>query len=129
MPTNSNGGCVASNLQNPSQPEFRLLLDQGFPGPSGFDPRDVDRTIGVTHLYEFDRTLSETGAPDWAIYCRAVEGGSSALVTRDESQTKQLTEMYVLSRLPRFSIITSHGAEQSRIRFGNGDNSLHTYLK
>lgn len=91
---------------HPSPPELRLLLDQGFPKPSGFTMQSVDRTTEVIHLSDFDSSLSEQSTPDWALYCIAAEAGFDALVTRDAAQLEQSTEMYALSRLGGFSVVT-----------------------
>lgn len=96
---------VAPN-QSPSKTQrFKLLLDQGFPKPPGFAIGAVDATVDVTHLFDFDRGLSDNSTPDWYIYCRAVKRGFDALVTRDLSQTKQAPEMLTLSRLKKFAVI------------------------
>lgn len=87
-------------------PDLRLLLDQGFPLPTGFAVESIDRTVEVVHLSQFDPALSEMSTPDWALYCIAAEEGFDALVTRDASQLDQATEMYVLSRLDGFAIIS-----------------------
>lgn len=107
---------MARKHPNLPLPEFRLLLDQGFPLPSGFDPREVDRTITVTHLHQFDASLSDRSVPDWALYCLAAEAGFDALVTRDKAQTTQAPEMYVLTRLSRFTVITWRKAIEDPIR-------------
>ena len=103
-PTCWNGGYVGTT--SPSEPEFRLLLDQGFPKPPKFDLRILDKTIEIEHLSGFDPLLSEHSTPDWFIYVRAAEAGFDAMVTRDESQTSELAEMWVLTRLHGFSVIT-----------------------
>ena len=57
---------------NPKQPEhIRLLLDQGFPKPPGFNPSDVDRNLQWVHLWDWNQELSERSTPDWALYCEA----------------------------------------------------------
>jgi hypothetical protein len=74
---------VASTANDPP-PEtrrLRLLLDQGFPKPPRSKLEDVDSSIEAVHLYDFDRSLSENGTPDWYLYCRAAEAGLDALVT------------------------------------------------
>lgn len=40
------------------------------------------------------------------VYCRAAEAGFDGLVARDRSQLDQLAEMFVLTRLRGFSVIT-----------------------
>jgi hypothetical protein len=91
----------------PSTPRrFRLLLDQGFPNPAGFSLATVDTTVEVVSLRTFDHSLAETSTPDWAVYCHARRAGFDALVTRDLNQTEQAVEMFVLSKLQRFTIIT-----------------------
>ena len=67
-------------------------------------------------LYKFDRTLAETSTPDWVLYCRAAEAGFDALVTRDQSQISQPVEMYVLSRLHHFTIVTWKKSVEDPIR-------------
>lgn len=62
---------------------LRLLLDQNFPRPPGFDLRTVDSTVEAVHVYDHDRGLTEAGTPDWLIYLRAAHDGFDALVTRD----------------------------------------------
>jgi hypothetical protein len=97
---------VASVSQSQQLPEFRLLLDQGFPKPPGFAVRAVDRTVEVVHLHDYDASLSDNSTPDWMLYCVAAEAGFDALVARDRSQLDQLAEMFVLSRLTGFAVIT-----------------------
>jgi hypothetical protein len=44
---------------------LRLLLDQNFPRPPGFDLASVDATFEAVHVYDHDRTLTEAGTPDF----------------------------------------------------------------
>ena len=97
---------MASTSPQAPQPEFRLLLDQGFPKPPGFDVRAVDHTISVEHLSDFKPELARVSTPDWLVYLEAKRAGFEAMVTRDLSQIEQDAEMYVLSRLSSFTIIT-----------------------
>ena len=97
---------MASISPSRSRPRFRLLLDQGFPKPPGFTLSAVDTTVEAVHLYEFDAQLSSNSTPDWVLYCVAAEAGFDALVARDRAQLDQLAEMYVLSRLAAFTVIT-----------------------
>ena len=85
---------------------FRLLLDQGFPKPPGFTVRALDRSVSVEHLNDVAPQMSQRSTPDWYVYCLAVESGFDALVVRDRSQLDQMTEMYVLSRLPTLTVVT-----------------------
>ena len=85
---------------------FRLLLDQGFPNPPGFDITDVDRNLTATHLSHWRPDLSKQRTPDWVLYCEAALGGFNALVTRDFSQAEQAEEMVCLSRLKDFHIVS-----------------------
>lgn len=78
---------------------LRLLLDQNFPRPPGFDLRTVESTVEAIHVYDQDRGLMEAGTPDWLIYMRAVQDGFDALVTRDWHQLEQPEELWVLSNL------------------------------
>ncbi|MGH9023901.1 MAG: hypothetical protein ACRDV9_12510 [Acidimicrobiia bacterium] len=78
---------------------MRLLLDQNFPRPPGFDLSTVDSTVEAIHVYDHDRGLTEAGTPDWLIYLRAAQDGFDALVTRDWHQREQPEELWVLSNL------------------------------
>lgn len=91
--------------QSPSD-NFRLLLDQGFPKPTSYAISELDHTVTVMHLSDFDDALSQVSTPDWYVYCAAAEGGFDALVVRDRSQLEQLEEMYILSLLPDLTVIT-----------------------
>jgi hypothetical protein len=84
---------------------LRLLLDQNVPRPPGFDLASVDATVEAVHVYDHDRTLTETGTPDWLIYLRAVQDGFDALVTRDWHQLDQPEELWVLSNL-RLTVVS-----------------------
>lgn len=84
---------------------LRLLLDQNFPRPPGFDLASVDATVEAVHVYDHDRALTESGTPDWLIYMRAVEDGFDALVTRDWHQMEQPEELWVLSNL-RLTVVS-----------------------
>lgn len=98
---------MASTPPNPSPPEeFSLLLDQGFPKPTAFAISELDRSVRVEHLSDFAPALAERSTPDWYVYCAAAEGGFNGLVVRDRAQLDQLAEMYVLSRLPRLTVVT-----------------------
>ena len=97
---------MVSTTPSRSQPDFRLLLDQGFPKPTGFVITGLDQSVEVSHLSDFAPDLAQQSTPDWYVYCAAAEGGFNALVVRDRSQLDQLAEMYVLSRLPKLSIVT-----------------------
>ncbi len=101
-PGSSNSG---SGERTPPRGKYRLLLDQGFPNPPGFDVEKVDAGVKATHLYAFDRDLSEQSTPDWYLYVVASLAGFNAFVTRDISQVKQLEEMWVLSRV-NLTVIT-----------------------
>jgi hypothetical protein len=91
---------------NPPPRRIKLLLDQGFPNPPGFTVSAIDHTVEVSNLREFDRSLAENSTPDWVLYCIAAKAGFDALVTRDQAQLNQALEMYVLSRLKHFTVIT-----------------------
>ncbi len=97
---------MATTSPRSKPPELRLLLDQGFPKPPGFNLAFVDRTVEAVHLSDFDRELSTHSTPDWMIYWRAAHAGFHALVARDRAQLDQTLEMYVLSQLPNFAVIT-----------------------
>jgi hypothetical protein len=101
-------------------PEFRLRLDQGFPKPPGFAVQHVDNSVEVVSLSDFDASLSRDSTPDWILYCVAAEAGFNAIVARDRSQLDQLVEMYVLSRLDGFSVITWRRGIDDPIRVGAG---------
>src|SRR5215211_6440336 len=89
-----------------ARPELRLLLNQGFPKPTGFAISELDRSVSVVHLSDFDPALAESRTPDWVLYCRAAEAGFRGFVARDKSQLDQLAEMYVLSRLRSLTVVT-----------------------
>lgn len=92
---------------NSKPPErIRLLLDQGFPKPPGFEPSDVDRNLVWSHLWDWRRDLSETSTPDWVLYCEAAFSGFNAIVTRDFTQAEQAEEMVALSHLRDFHVIS-----------------------
>ncbi|MEQ1701236.1 MAG: hypothetical protein ABMA25_14070 [Ilumatobacteraceae bacterium] len=84
---------------------IRLLLDQGFPKPPGFDPKSVYPSLDWVHLYDWRRDLSETSTPDWVLYCEAAADGFTAIVTRDFTQAEQAEEMVALSHLRDFHVI------------------------
>lgn len=90
-----------------SQPEpIRLLLDQGFPKPPGFDPTAIDRYLTWTHLSDWKPELSVVSTPDWVLYCEAASGGFNAFATRDFTQAEQAEEMVALSHLRDFHVIS-----------------------
>lgn len=60
----------------------------------------------VEHLNDVAPELSQRSTPDWYVYCIAAQSGFDALVVRDRSQLRQMTEMYVLSRLPELTVVT-----------------------
>lgn len=97
---------MASSSPTTQPRKIKLLLDQGFPKPSGFDIHAIDRTIEVVHLHDFDPALAKNSTPDWVLYCTAVTKGFDALVTRDQAQLHQPVEMFVLSCLRAFTVIT-----------------------
>lgn len=103
-------------MVSPKQPELRLLLDQGFPKPPGFTVRSIDDTVDVQHLSDFRPDLARVQTPDFIVYLVAAEAGIDALVTRDASQVKQLAEMWVLSRLPRLTVVTWRAPIEDPIR-------------
>lgn len=95
---------MAPSSKSPNR--IRLLLDQGFPKPTGFDMAVVDRRVDAKHLYDWRADLSENSTPDWVVYCEAAWDGFTAVVTRDFSQSAQAEEMLVLSKLQSFHVIT-----------------------
>ena len=84
---------------------MRLLLDEGFPSPPGFDISDVDDSVEVVALRQFDSTLTGSGTPDWYLYLRAEQAGFNALVTHDSDQLTQAEELWVISST-ELSLIT-----------------------
>ncbi len=101
MPGTSRTGSAAR--REPAS--YRLLLDQNFPKPPGFDVSQVDATVEVVHLIDFDSTLSKASTPDWFLYLRAAEAKFDAMVTRDRNQLGLPEEMWVLTRV-RLTLIT-----------------------
>ncbi len=84
---------------------MRLLLDEGFPSPPGFDIHDVDDSVEVVALRQFDSSLTGTRTPDWYLYLRAEQAGFDALVTHDSDQLTQAEELWVISST-KLSLIT-----------------------
>lgn len=84
---------------------MRLLLDEGFPSPPGFGPEVVDASVEVVALRDFDRSLTESRAPDWYLYLRASEARFDALVARDWHQSEQHEELWTLTRT-ELSVVT-----------------------
>ena len=82
---------------NSSPPEFRILLDQGFPKPTGFVIEALDQSVRVSHLSDFAPDLAASSTPDWYVYCAAAEGGFDALVVRDRSQLDQQRHQFKYS--------------------------------
>ena len=77
---------------------MRLLLDEGFPPPSGFRINSVDKTVEIVTLREFEPSLTNSSTPDWYIYLRADEAGFGAFVTQDWHQSEQIEELWTLSQ-------------------------------
>ncbi len=84
---------------------MRVLLDENFPAPRGFDPADLDAHLDVTTLVDHDPALVGNRTPDWYLYLVAHEAGFDALVTRDWHQSAQTEEMWVITRTD-LSVIT-----------------------
>ena len=84
---------------------MRLLLDEGFPSPPGFDIGVVDDSVEVMALRNLDRGLTGTSTPDWYLYLRAAQEGFDALVTQDSDQLTQAEELWVISNT-KLSLIT-----------------------
>ena len=84
---------------------MRLLLDEGFLSPPGFDISDVDHRVEVVALRDFDSGLTGTRTPDWYLYLRAERAGFNALVTHDSDQLTQAEELWVISNT-KLSLIT-----------------------
>lgn len=78
---------------------LRLLLDQNFPKPPGFELEDVDETVEVVHVHDHDPSLVVSGVPDWLIYLRAAEDGFDSVVTRDWHQIDEPEALWVLGNL------------------------------
>jgi len=93
----------------------RLLLDEGFPSPPGFRPETVDATVEVVALREFDPTLAGSATPDWYLYLRSDEAGFDALVTRDWRQSRQMEELWTLSRMD-LSVVTWRRPTEDPVR-------------
>ena len=94
---------------------MRLLLDEGFPSPPGFDIRAVDNSVEVVALRDFDRGLIGKGTPDWYLYLRAEQGGFDALVTQDSDQLKQAEELWAIATT-RLTLITWRKPDADPIR-------------
>lgn len=83
----------------------RVLLDEGFPDPPGFDPTTLQDDLSITSLRTFAKQLISSRTPDWYLYLRADEAGYDALVTSDWRQSEQPEELWTLSRT-RLSVVT-----------------------
>lgn len=84
---------------------MRLLLDEGFPSPPGFDISVVDDSVEVIALRNLDSGLAGTRTPDWYLYLRAAQEGFDALVTHDRGQLTQAEELWVISNT-KLSLVT-----------------------
>lgn len=102
---------------------LRLLLDQNFPKPPGFDLADVDATIQATHVFDHDPGLVASGVPDWLLYLRAADDGFDAIVTRDWHQLDQPEELWYS---PISGSPSSPGGDPSTIRSPSGAIYSHT---
>lgn len=102
----------SDELLEPSR--YRVLLDQNFPKPPGFDISQVDRTVEVVHLADFDDALAKVRVPDWLIYLRAAEAGFDAMVTRDSSQLELAEELWVLTKV-KITLVTFRKAIEDPI--------------
>ncbi len=78
---------------------LRLLLDQNFPKPAGFNLADVGTSIHATHVSDHDPALTSAGVPDWLLYLRAADDGFDAVITRDWHQFDRPEELWVLANL------------------------------
>lgn len=87
---------------------FRVLLDQGFPAPPGFDPRHFDDTVEHVRLFDFDRKLSEESTPDWKIVLLASQAGFDALVSDDAAMLEEDITLTALC-LTDLSLVTWEG--------------------
>jgi hypothetical protein len=90
-------------------------LDQGFPDPL-FDAGMLDRTVELVALRDFDLALTQKRTPDWYIYCAAIEAGFHGFVTRDHSQADQIAELFTLSRMRQFAVITQRKGIDDPVR-------------
>lgn len=93
-------------VDSPSSNGVRPTLCQEVWNPPGFTVEAIDHTVEVVNPRTFDASLAENSTPDWVLYCVAAAADFNALVTRDQAQLHQLVEMYVLSRLRAFTVIT-----------------------
>ena len=93
---------------------YRVLLDQNFPKPPGFDISEVDKTVEVVHIADFDVDLTKAKTPDWLVYLRAADAQFDALVTRDASQLELAEELWVLIRV-KLTLITFRKAIEDPI--------------
>ncbi len=93
---------------------YRVLLDQNFPKPPGFDISEVDNTVEVVHVVDFDADLVKGRTPDWLIYLRAADAQFDAIVTRDASQLELAEELWILTRI-KLTLITFRKAIEDPI--------------
>lgn len=91
--------------QGVSQLDVRLLLDQNFPKPKGFDMSVIDANVEPVHLHDHKPSFSMDSTPDWLVMYDAFKSNFDALATRDLSQLRQALEMFTLSKLKGFTVI------------------------
>lgn len=84
---------------------MRVLLDENFPDPPGFEPSDLDAHFHVVSLHAHAPELAGNRTPDWLLYLEAQRAGFDALVTRDWRQSAQAEELWVATRT-EVSVIT-----------------------
>jgi hypothetical protein len=63
---------------------MRVLLDQGFPDPPGFQPTDIDATVEYVPLIRFAPELAKESTPDWMVILAAADRGFDALAVDDQ---------------------------------------------
>jgi hypothetical protein len=76
---------------------WRVLLDQGFPVPPGFEPTDLDRKVEYTSLFEYDRRLAKVSTPDWMVILAAAHGGFNAFVANDRNLRSEVLNLVALA--------------------------------
>lgn len=84
---------------------MRILLDQGFPVPPGFNPTDLDAAMDYQSLNTFDPRLSKHSTPDWMVILSAALGNFDAFVVDDQNLRDDDDSLIALA-LTDLSLIT-----------------------
>ena len=85
---------------------MRLLLDQNFPGPpEGLLFEVLDKTVSIQHFSVVFPAHAKVSTPDWKLYLLARREQFDAVITSDDHQLDQSTEMIAL-RVTGLGLVT-----------------------